>query len=85
MRSCSVAAMVLAILWSDSLSAADRSNILFIAVDDLNHWVGHLKRNEWTNLATGAEFAEVKKQLAAGFPSVNVPEVSGGRQQGGSP
>ncbi|TWT92348.1 sulfatase [Stieleria varia] len=25
-----------------------RPNVLFIAVDDLNHWVGHLKRNEQT-------------------------------------
>lgn len=25
--------------------AADRPNVLMIAVDDLNHWVGHLNRN----------------------------------------
>jgi arylsulfatase A-like enzyme len=30
------------------VSAADRPNVLFIAVDDLNHWVGHLKRNPQT-------------------------------------
>lgn len=29
-------------------AAADRPNVLFIAVDDLNHWVGHLHRNEQT-------------------------------------
>lgn len=31
-----------------SLRAAEpqRPNVLFIAIDDLNHWVGHLKRNE---------------------------------------
>jgi arylsulfatase A-like enzyme len=28
--------------------AADRPNVLFIAVDDLNHWVGYLKRNPQT-------------------------------------
>jgi arylsulfatase A-like enzyme len=28
--------------------AADRPNVLFIAVDDLNHWVGHLGRNKQT-------------------------------------
>lgn len=28
--------------------AAERPNVLFIAVDDLNHWVGHLHRNEQT-------------------------------------
>jgi arylsulfatase A-like enzyme len=27
---------------------ADRPNVLFIAVDDLNHWVGHLGRNKQT-------------------------------------
>ncbi|MEM7231748.1 MAG: sulfatase, partial [Planctomycetota bacterium] len=27
---------------------ADSPNVLFIAVDDLNHWVGHLKRNDQT-------------------------------------
>lgn len=29
-------------------AAASKPNVLFIAVDDLNHWVGHLKRNEQT-------------------------------------
>jgi arylsulfatase A-like enzyme len=29
--------------------AADRPNVLFIAVDDLNHWVGHLGRNPQAN------------------------------------
>jgi len=32
----------------DELHAADRPNVLFIAVDDLNHWVGHLGRNRQT-------------------------------------
>ena len=27
---------------------ADKPNVLFIAVDDLNHWVGHLGRNRQT-------------------------------------
>ena len=27
------------------VSADDRPNVLFIAVDDLNHWVSHLGRN----------------------------------------
>jgi arylsulfatase A-like enzyme len=33
-----------------ALQAAEpaRPNVLFIAVDDLNHWVGHLKRNPQT-------------------------------------
>ena len=28
-----------------TLTADDRPNVLFIAVDDLNHWVSHLGRN----------------------------------------
>ena len=31
-----------------ALNAAERPNVLFIAVDDLNHWVGHLGRNPQT-------------------------------------
>ena len=31
-----------------SCVAADRPNVLFIAIDDLNHWVGHLGRNPQT-------------------------------------
>lgn len=38
-----LAALLLAPL--AALQAADRPNVLFIAVDDLNHWVGHLGRN----------------------------------------
>lgn len=33
------------ILGSTFASADDRPNVLFIAIDDLNHWVGHLGRN----------------------------------------
>jgi arylsulfatase A-like enzyme len=31
-----------------SVQAADRPNVLFIAIDDLNHWVGHLGRHPQT-------------------------------------
>jgi arylsulfatase A-like enzyme len=42
-----LAAAVLAALAAPTALAADppRPNVLFIAVDDLNHWVGHLGRN----------------------------------------
>ena len=33
---------------SDCLKAAERPNVLFIAIDDLNHWLGHLQRNNQT-------------------------------------
>ena len=39
---------ILAFLCSQTVSAADKPNVLFIAVDDLNHWVGHLGRNPQT-------------------------------------
>jgi hypothetical protein len=31
-----------------SFAAERRPNVLFIAVDDLNHWVGHFGRNKQT-------------------------------------
>jgi arylsulfatase A-like enzyme len=34
--------------WSDVRAADARPNVLFIAVDDLNHWVGYLGRNPQT-------------------------------------
>lgn len=42
--------ILLALLGATSLqlAAADRPNVLFIAIDDLNHWVGHLGRNPQT-------------------------------------
>ncbi len=40
------AAMVLGAV--DTTPAADKPNVLFIAVDDLNHWVGYLGRNPQT-------------------------------------
>jgi arylsulfatase A-like enzyme len=38
----------LAAALSSPLAAAEKPNVLFIAVDDLNHWVGHLGRNKQT-------------------------------------
>src|SRR5687767_15801971 len=35
-------------LVSGRVEAADRPTVLFIAIDDLNHWVGHLGRNSQT-------------------------------------
>lgn len=43
--------LVVAVLVLGSCGVAigsDRPNVLFIAVDDLNHWVGHLERNSQT-------------------------------------
>lgn len=40
-----LAGILLPSLCSAQAPAASRPNVLFIAVDDLNHWVGHLGRN----------------------------------------
>ena len=34
--------------WFVIAADAPKPNVLFIAVDDLNHWVGHLGRNPQT-------------------------------------
>src|SRR5262245_50846674 len=45
--------LLLSIVWPGAASAQGKDapkkpNVLFIAVDDLNHWVGHLGRNKQT-------------------------------------
>ena len=41
-----IPSLFLFLLFSTALTrAADRPNVLFIAIDDLNHWVTHLGRN----------------------------------------
>jgi arylsulfatase A-like enzyme len=41
----------------NSARAADRPNVLFIAIDDLNHWVGYLGRNPQTRTPNIDRFA----------------------------
>jgi arylsulfatase A-like enzyme len=43
-----VAILVLALAGGGARAQAPKPNVLFIAVDDLNHWVGHLGRNDQT-------------------------------------
>src|SRR3954468_10094721 len=38
----------LVVVHSTMALAIDKPNVLFIAIDDLNHWVGHLGRNHQT-------------------------------------
>ena len=59
-----------------ALNAEEKPNVLFIAVDDLNHWVGHLQRNDQTitpnldRLATwGVSFARAYCAAPACNPS----------------
>ena len=39
---------VAAVSWQAAADTPKKPNVLFIAVDDLNHWVGHLGRNRQT-------------------------------------
>src|SRR6516165_9055174 len=41
-------AAVFVLVAAVNASAAEKPNVLFIAVDDLNHWVGYLGRNPQT-------------------------------------
>src|SRR6476659_6422660 len=41
-----------------SARAAEKPNVLFIAIDDLNHWVGHLGRNPQTRTPNIDRFAK---------------------------
>lgn len=43
-----LALLIMQALLAGSTLAADKPNVLFIAVDDLNHWIGHLGRNSQT-------------------------------------
>lgn len=49
----------LGILCSSSIGA-DKPNVLFIAVDDLNHWVGHLGRNRQTKTPNLDRLAKIR-------------------------
>ena len=40
-----------------------KPNVLFIAVDDLNHWVGYLGRNPQTNTPNIDRLAEPRRRL----------------------
>ena len=50
MKAAAILALVIVSGWAELLVAANaaRPNVLFIAVDDLNHWVGYLGRNRQT-------------------------------------
>ena len=45
-------ALFLGALGSPLSAAPSRPKVLFIAIDDLNHWVGHLGRNAQTRTPT---------------------------------
>ena len=61
-------ACVAAMLWP--APAADPSmkpNVLFIAVDDLNHWVGHLGRNPQTKTPNIDRLAKMGRNIHPGL------------------
>src|SRR5687768_14904390 len=43
-----IALLILSLARADAVESTKRPNILFIAVDDLRDWVGHLKQNPQT-------------------------------------
>jgi len=36
------------VVTTSMVSAAEKPNVLFIPIDDLNHWIGHFGRNKQT-------------------------------------
>lgn len=40
--------LLFAFVFLTTIRAAEKPNVLFIAIDDMNHWVGHLGRNKQT-------------------------------------
>ena len=47
-RSCFALTAAIVLVTGRGVTAGDKPNVLFIAVDDLNHWVGYLGRNPQT-------------------------------------
>lgn len=71
-----IAVGLLNIFLDRSVIAADTPNVLFIAIDDLNHWVGHLGRNHQTKTpaidrlaASGVSFSRAYCTAPACNPS----------------
>src|SRR5262245_31884401 len=60
MRRTFLIGICLSLLWdgADVAHAAEKPNVLFIAIDDLNHWVGHLGRNPQTRTPNIDRFAK---------------------------
>lgn len=48
MRAIGALCLVLLLVVPAGAESLQRPNVLFIAVDDLNHWIGHLERNKQT-------------------------------------
>ena len=77
--------IILFIVISSCGFAAEKPNVLFIAIDDLNHWVGHLGRNPQANTpnidrlaAMGTTFLNAHSAVPACEPSRAA--VMGGRR-----
>ncbi len=61
------------------LSAAEKPNVLFIAIDDLNHWVGHLGRNPQTKTPNIDRLASLGISFASAYctaPACNPSRAS---------
>lgn len=70
--------------WPDGESvAAERPNVLFIAVDDLNHWVTHLKRNEQAQTPNIDRLASMGTTFTHAYCAVPACEPSRAALMGG--
>jgi arylsulfatase A-like enzyme len=59
--------------------AAEKPNVLFIAIDDLNHWVGHLGRNPQTKTPSIDRLAKMGVTFTKAYctaPSCNPSRAS---------
>lgn len=66
-----------------SAAAPARPNVLFIAVDDLNHWVGHLGRNPQTRTPNIDRLARMGTAFSRAYCAVPACEPARGALMGG--
>lgn len=64
-------------------AAPARPNVLFIAVDDLNHWVGHLGRNSQTKTPNIDRLARMGVAFRHAYCAVPACEPARGALMGG--
>jgi arylsulfatase A-like enzyme len=66
-----------------AVAAPARPNVLFIAVDDLNHWVGHLGRNPQTQTPHIDRLARMGVAFSRAYCAVPACEPARGALMGG--
>lgn len=82
-RLCLLLAMLGAFVLRVSAATPSRPNVLFIAVDDLNHWVGHLGRNPQTRTPNIDRLAAMGVAFKNAYCAVPACEPARGALMGG--